>query len=115
VQLLQSRHSFRQHEHLALDVWNTGPNRLSLRLIKWPVWCGYRVARDHPYTLTAKEHIVLGMMADGQTNAVIADEMSRSRRTIENHVSAIVPKLNCRNRIEVVLRSQRKPWILRQK
>ena len=72
----------------------------------------YRAAREHPYALTAKEQIVLRMMVDGKTNTAIAEELSRSRRTIENHASAILSKLNCNNRLEVVLRSQSEPWIL---
>lgn len=74
----------------------------------------YRTAREHPYELTAKEQIVLAMMADGKTNAAIADQLSRSRRTVENHVSAILSKLSCNNRLEAVLRSQSEPWILPQ-
>lgn len=72
----------------------------------------YGPARDHPYALTGKEQTVLAMMGQGKSNTVIADEMSRSRRTIENHVSSILSKLNCQNRIEAILRMQSEPWIL---
>lgn len=72
----------------------------------------YSAAREHPYDLTAKEQTVLAMMADGKSNAIIADQLSRSRRTIENHVSSILSKLNCKNRLEAALRAQSEPWIL---
>jgi DNA-binding NarL/FixJ family response regulator len=72
----------------------------------------YRAAKAHPYELTGKEQAVLTLLADGKSNAHIADELSRSRRTIENHVSSILSKLSCKNRLEVVLRTQSEPWIL---
>ena len=75
----------------------------------------YRAAKAHPYELTSKEQTVLAMLADGKTNAAIAEELSRSQRTIENHVSAILSKLRCKNRLEVVLRTQSEPWILPEK
>ncbi len=72
----------------------------------------YSAAKAHPYELTDKEQTVLAMLADGKCNASIAEELSRSRRTIENHVSSILSKLSCKNRLEVVLRTQSEPWIL---
>ncbi|MBU2993317.1 AAA family ATPase [Octadecabacter sp. 1_MG-2023] len=72
----------------------------------------YRAAKAHPYELTGKEQAVLAMLADGKSNALIANELSRSPRTIENHVSSILSKLSCKNRLEVVLRTQSEPWIL---
>jgi DNA-binding CsgD family transcriptional regulator/tetratricopeptide (TPR) repeat protein len=72
----------------------------------------YGVARDHPYDLTAKEQAILAMLADGKSNALIAEQLSRSRRTVENHVSSVLSKLNCKNRLEAVLRTQSEPWIL---
>jgi DNA-binding NarL/FixJ family response regulator len=72
----------------------------------------YHAAKAHPYELTGKEQAVLAMLADGKSNALIADELSRSRRTVENHVSSILSKLSCKNRLEVVLRTQSEPWIL---
>ncbi|MEP4197002.1 MAG: AAA family ATPase [Aliishimia sp.] len=75
----------------------------------------YRAAKAHPYELTGKEQAVLAMLADGKSNALIASELSRSRRTIENHVSSILSKLSCNNRLEVVLRTQSEPWILPEK
>ena len=72
----------------------------------------YRASRNHPLGLTAKEQEVLRLMVDGLSNAAIAESVSRSRRTVENHVSAILSKTQCSNRVELVLRVQSEPWLL---
>ena len=72
----------------------------------------YRAARQHPYELTGKEQVVLRHLALGASNEAIARKMSRSRRTVENHVSSILSKMRAENRMEVVLRTQSEPWIL---
>ena len=74
----------------------------------------YSFARQHPYGLTAKEQIVLLHLLEGKSNASIADTLSRSRRTVENHVSSILTKLNCANRLDVVLKVHAEPWIARE-
>ncbi len=71
-----------------------------------------RKTKAHPYGLTAQEQVILQMMANGLSNPAIAAQLSRSRRTVENHVSSILDKLSCRNRMEVVLRTQSEPWLL---
>lgn len=68
--------------------------------------------RSHPYGLTRKEQIVLGRLIDGASNAAIANDLSRSVRTIENHVSSILTKLSAKNRAEVIVRIQGEPWLL---
>jgi DNA-binding CsgD family transcriptional regulator/tetratricopeptide (TPR) repeat protein len=72
----------------------------------------YRIARKHPYGLTAKEQLVLRLLVKGNSNAAIADAMNRSRRTVENHVSSILSKLQAKDRVEVLLRVQSEPWIV---
>ncbi|AXX97874.1 ATP-binding protein [Profundibacter amoris] len=74
----------------------------------------YRFARQHPYGLTAKEQIVLLHLLEGKSNASIASTLSRSQRTVENHVSSILSKLNCANRLDVVLKVHAEPWIARE-
>jgi len=69
-------------------------------------------SRNHPYGLTRKEQIVLSHMIEGASNASIARALSRSVRTVENHVSAILGKLNASNRAEVIVRVQGEPWLL---
>ena len=54
--------------------------------------------RDHPAGLTARQAEVLHLLADGLPNATIADELFVSHRTVENHVSAILMKLDVATR-----------------
>lgn len=72
----------------------------------------YRASRENPFGLTAKEMIVLEHLAKGFSNAQIAEEMSRSQRTIEHHVSAILQKLEVENRLAVLLKLRDEPWII---
>jgi len=72
----------------------------------------YKASRSHPLGLTRKEQEVLGELATGATNSEIAERLSRSRRTVENHVSSILQKMNASNRTDVILRIQNEPWLL---
>lgn len=71
----------------------------------------YRAARKHPLGLTRKEVAVLALMAEGATNTEIAEQLSRSPRTVEHHVSSILSKLDASNRLEATLRVVAEPWI----
>ena len=44
-------------------------------------------------TLTAREHDVLGLMAEGRSNGAIADRIIVSERAVEKHISNIFTKL----------------------
>jgi DNA-binding NarL/FixJ family response regulator len=52
--------------------------------------------------LTAREREVLHLVAIGQANKQIANQLSVSERTIKFHVSSILAKLNARNRTEAI-------------
>ena len=54
--------------------------------------------------LSAREHEVLGHLANGWTNQRIADELVISPITVRNHVSSILTKLRLTNRREAMLR-----------
>jgi len=71
----------------------------------------YAKTRQHPAGLTSKEQEVVKLLAVGASNQDIANALSRSQRTIENHVSSILSKLNVENRIEAMLRVQNEPWL----
>ena len=45
-------------------------------------------------TLTAREHDVLALMAEGRSNSAIADRIFVSERAVEKHISNIFTKLN---------------------
>ncbi|MBX2848199.1 MAG: AAA family ATPase [Acidiferrobacterales bacterium] len=74
----------------------------------------YAATRHHPMGLTGKEQEVLKFMVAGASNQEIAESLSRSQRTVENHVSSILAKLNVANRMEVMLRVQNEPWLSTQ-
>ncbi|WP_371194811.1 AAA family ATPase [Glaciecola sp. SC05] len=73
----------------------------------------YSKSRQHPLGLTAKEQQIFKLLATGASNQDIAKTVSRSQRTIENHVSSILSKLSVESRIEAILRVQNEPWLLR--
>ncbi len=53
--------------------------------------------------LTDQERAVLALLAIGQRNARIADELRISTRTVENHLHHIFHKLGVSSRIEAAL------------
>ncbi|WP_425408138.1 helix-turn-helix transcriptional regulator [Hyphococcus sp.] len=72
----------------------------------------YQASRNHPLGLTQKEQIVLSLLVDGNSNPEIAEIMSRSKRTVENHMSSILKKLNVDNRMDAIVLVQSEPWLL---
>ncbi|THK39183.1 LuxR family transcriptional regulator [Ensifer sp. MPMI2T] len=72
----------------------------------------YGAARRHPLGLTRQEQQVLALMAEGMSNKEAARRLSRSPRTIEHQVSAVLGKFNAANRMEVLLRLRGEPWLL---
>ena len=53
-------------------------------------------------SLTTREREILQMVAEGRTNAVIADKLSISVRTVETHRSNLMDKLKLANQTELV-------------
>lgn len=53
-------------------------------------------------SLTTREREILQMVAEGQTNASIADRLSISVRTVETHRSNLMDKLKLANQTELV-------------
>ena len=57
--------------------------------------------------LTAREQQVLGLLAEGSSNAQIARSLELSLKTVQNHVSRILDKLQLADRTQAALHAQR--------
>ncbi|MFC9765217.1 LuxR C-terminal-related transcriptional regulator [Rhodococcus jostii] len=57
---------------------------------------------DHDEPLTGREHEILGMIADGASNAEIGRDLYISRNTVRFHVSNILRKMSVNNRTAAV-------------
>ncbi len=55
-------------------------------------------------TLTEREAEVLALVADGRSNPEIAAELGLSVKTVQNHVSHVLAKLQVRDRTQAALR-----------
>lgn len=67
--------------------------------------------RQHAAGLTARQAEVLDLVAEGLSNAEIADRLFVSHRTVENHVAAVLMKLDVPNR-EAAVATARQHGIL---
>lgn len=68
---------------------------------------GGNAARTRPFQeLTQREHEVLMLIAKGYTNAVIADQLFLSDKTVRNHVSSVFDKLQVSGRGEAIVRAR---------
>jgi DNA-binding NarL/FixJ family response regulator len=56
--------------------------------------------------LTDREAEVLSLMAEGRDNREIAGALGVSSKTVANHVSRVLAKLQARDRVEAVLRAR---------
>jgi DNA-binding NarL/FixJ family response regulator len=58
--------------------------------------------RDARPDLTPRELDILGLLAQGISNQVIADQLGISRNTVRNHVQSILSKLEAHSKLEAV-------------
>ncbi|MFP2961004.1 helix-turn-helix domain-containing protein, partial [Myxococcus sp. 1LA] len=58
-----------------------------------------------PDALTPREREVLGLLAEGLSNKVIADRLDISEHTAKFHVNAVLAKLGVQRRTEAVVRA----------
>jgi DNA-binding NarL/FixJ family response regulator len=61
-----------------------------------------RTTQDSHLGLTARQEEVGALLAERLSNAEIADRLFISRRTVENHLSAILSKLGVSSRDEAI-------------
>ena len=59
-------------------------------------------------SLTAREHEVLALLAEGLPNKAIAHALGISDQTVKFHVAAIIGKLGATNRTDAVRRAIRR-------
>ena len=56
--------------------------------------------------LTEREHEILDLIAQGHNNAVIANKLSLSIKTVQNYVSSILTKLQVADRAQAIVRAR---------
>ena len=66
-----------------------------------------RSSASNPAGLTMRQLEVLGLLAEGHTNADIATELYISEKTVGHHVSAILQKLSVDNRLQAAAEAHR--------
>ena len=58
---------------------------------------------NSPYMgLSAREMEIIGLVADGLTNQEIAEKLTISKRTVDNHVSNMFTKTGSKNRVALL-------------
>jgi DNA-binding CsgD family transcriptional regulator len=70
-----------------------------------------RTTRSNPARLTGRQFAILTLLADGLTSAEIADRLVLSKRTVDNHVTAILSRLGVAGRREAVEVATREGWL----
>jgi DNA-binding CsgD family transcriptional regulator len=63
-----------------------------------------RATRAHPHELTRRQQEILALLAEGLSDAEIAQRLFLARKTVSHHVSAALAKLGARSRTEAVAR-----------
>lgn len=68
------------------------------------------VAQDSP--LTKREAEVLRLMTEGKSNKAIGECLVISEKTVKNHVSSILQKMNVDDRTQAVLQAIKSGWVV---
>lgn len=63
------------------------------------------------HILTRRECEVLQLMTDGYSNRMIGEALYISEKTVKNHVSNILQKMNVNDRTQAVVESIKKGWV----
>ncbi|WP_085991339.1 response regulator [Oceanobacillus senegalensis] len=67
--------------------------------------------RQPLHLLTKRECQVLQLLADGKSNRAVAETLYISEKTVKNHVSNILQKMNVNDRTQAVVSAIRKGWV----
>jgi len=65
-----------------------------------------QVPKDIFPTLTSREREILQLIAQGQTNAEMAQQLSLSVKTVQNYVSNVYSKLQVADRAQAIIRAR---------
>ena len=60
------------------------------------------IANSSHMGLSAREKEIIGLVADGLTNQEIAEKLTISKRTVDNHVSNMFTKTGSKNRVALL-------------
>lgn len=63
------------------------------------------------HLLTKRECQVLQLLADGKSNRAVAEDLVISEKTVKNHVSNILQKMNVNDRTQAVVKAIKKGWV----
>lgn len=63
------------------------------------------------HLLTRRECEVLQLLADGKSNRAVAETLYISEKTVKNHVSNILQKMNVNDRTQAVVSAIKKGWV----
>jgi two-component system response regulator DegU len=72
---------------------------------------GLRYGSVENSPLTKREAEVLKLMAEGKSNKVIGDNLFISEKTVKNHVSSILQKMEVDDRTQAVIISIKNGWV----
>lgn len=63
------------------------------------------------HILTRRECEVLQLLAEGKSNRAVAESLEISEKTVKNHVSNILQKMNVKDRTQAVVRAIKNGWV----
>jgi two-component system response regulator DegU len=63
------------------------------------------------HLLTKRECQVLQLLADGKSNRAVAETLYISEKTVKNHVSNILQKMNVNDRTQAVVTAIKNGWV----
>jgi DNA-binding NarL/FixJ family response regulator len=86
-----------------------GAGIASRLLANRPVLLSGPASASQQHDLTAREREVLDLLADGASNRQIARSLGLSLKTVQNHVSRILDKLQAADRTQAALRARGVP------
>jgi len=72
---------------------------------------GVKYVRRENSPLTRREAEVLRLMAEGKSNKAIGEHLFISEKTVKNHVSSILQKMDVEDRTQAVINSIKNGWV----